>query len=184
MKKRKAEVSTQFVGNGELTPASGKKDSWIYKQMQQGKPQPGIKIDKSDETHWRFAAKCRKTASKVVLASEVLKIDKYFKQLSSTSANNFRFELKWTLNGEFDGASIQDLALVKELLFTRINNDFEKINATFAVNLERLNEIAIDFTTSSLVGEGVIAIQVNIVTDVKRIIEKLQEIGFQGGELA
>jgi hypothetical protein len=34
MKKKIAEVSTQFVGNGELTPVKDKKDSWIYKQMQ------------------------------------------------------------------------------------------------------------------------------------------------------
>lgn len=183
MKKRIAETSTQFVGNGELTPCKDGKDSWIIKQMEKGKPIPGINVDKNDEQHWRFAAKSKRVASKLVSASEMFQIDKYFKQLSSTSSTNFRFKLNWSLKGEFDGASIRDLSLVKELLFTRVNNDFAEINKSFTTNLESLDEIMIDFASTSLICEAVISVEVNIVTDVKRIIEKLQALGFQGGEL-
>lgn len=181
MKKIQAnEIPT--VGNGKLTEYKGKKDSWIMKQMKDGKPGDGIKIDKSDDEHWRFASKCRKVASKIVCASETFVVDKKAKQLSSTSNTNFRFHLKWSLSGEFDGVSLNELSIVKEMLFARVNSDIENLNYLFTTQMEKIGEVCIDFASSCLFCEAVIGIEVNIVTNVSNIIEQIRKFGFDTGD--
>lgn len=182
MKKKTSSISAPFVGNGKLTEYKNKKDSWIYNQMETGEVEPGIKIDKSNENQWRFASKCRKVASKLAIASETFTINKYVKQLSSTSNHNYRFALKWFLTGNFDGASINELGLVKEMLFTKVNADFSIINADFDTSLEQMGEVSIDFATSSLICEAVVSIEVNIVTDVKNILSKFIKLDFETGD--
>lgn len=178
---KKIATSSPFSGNGKLIEFKNKKDSWISRQLEDGKPEGGIAIDKSDKDHWRFASKCRKIAS-IIVASESFVIDKKVKQISSTSNHDFRFQLKWTLNGEFDGASLNELSLVKEMLFARVNSDFEKLNYMFSTKLEKMGEISIDFVTSSLFCEAVIGIEVNIVTDVSNILGKFRDMGFDTGD--
>ena len=180
MKKKASTVP--FVGNGKLTEYKDKKDSWIMKQMKDGKPGDGIKIDKSDENHWRFASKCRKFASKIVCASETFVIEKKAKQISSTSNNNFRFQLKWSLNGDFDGATLNELAIVKEMLFARVNSDIESLNYLFSTRMEKIGEVSIDFASSSLFCEAVISVEVNIITNASNIIEKIRNLGFDTGD--
>lgn len=179
--KRKAN-SIPFVGNGKLTEYKKKNDSWIVKQMDDGKPGNGITIDKSDEEHWRFASKCRKVASKIVCASETLVIDKKAKRISSTSNNNFRFHLKWSLSGDFNGASLNELNIVKEMLFAKVNSDIQSLNYLFSTTLEKLGEVSIDFSSSSLFCEAVIGIEVNIITDISVILDKIRGLGFDTGD--
>ena len=182
MKKKQAnEIPT--VGNGKLTEYKDKKDSWILKQIKNGKQGDGIKIDKSDDEHWRFASKCRKVASKIVCSSETFVVDKTAKQLSSTTNTNFRFHLKWSLTGEFDGASLNELSIVKEMLFARVNNDIENLNYIFTTKLEKIGEVCIDFSSSCLFCEAVIGIEVNIVTNVSNIIEQIRRLGFDTGDV-
>lgn len=182
MKRKRTSSEAPFVGNGHLTDYKTKKDSWILKQIEDGKPNNGIKIDKSDEQHWRFASKCRKIASKLVSASETFTIDKFVKQLSSTSNHNYRFYLKWSLIGEFNGASLNELAMVKEMLFARINGDVEKLNYLLNLKLERMGEVSIDFSSSSLICEAIIDVEVNVVTNVSNILEHFKSLGFDTGD--
>lgn len=183
MKKKTSSISAPFVGNGKLTEYSDKKDSWILNQMETGKYEPGIKIDKSEENHWRFASKCRRVASKLAIASETFTVNKYVKQLSSSSNHNYRFALKWSLTGDFDGTSINELGLVKEMLFTKVNGDMGRINTQFTTSLEHMSEVSIDFATSSLICEAIISIEVNIVTDANNILNQFSKLDFEVGDV-
>jgi len=169
-----------YAGNGKFTEYRDKKDSWILKQMKSGKPDDGISVDKSDDEHIRFAMKHNRIASKVCFAScESYVITKTWKKLSSTTNTNFRFHLKWEMNGAFDGCTLNELEIVKSLVYAKLQSDYDDLNKLFAVKVENIGDVSIDFGRSVLFCDMVLSFNVNIVTDDSKMIKELERLGFE-----
>jgi len=160
-------------GNGKLTDYT-KEGSWIMNQLKSGKPEPGIKVDKSGD-HIRFA----KIAANVVTAScEEMAICRAFKQLSSATRNDFRFALKWIFNGNLNGCTVEELNLIKELLWAKVSIDVEKLNGTFTTNMPYIGQPALDIVHSTLKVESIMEFTINIATDASVISNFLKQLGF------
>lgn len=179
MKKRKANVAGPFIGNGKLTNYSKKSDSWIWGQLDSGKVDPGIKVIR-DEDYTRLA-KLRRVASNIVASSEEIIISRFAKQRSSTSTNNYRFSLKWTLSGSLDGATIDELDMVSNLLMSRVEADLARLKDEFSTTIEKQSTVSIDFAKQRLYSESLISFDVNIMTDDSKIKESIEKLGFDFG---
>ena len=179
-KKRRASVVPSFVGNGELTEYSKKTDSWIYNQIQKGKYAPGIKVDSEDFI--RFSMIKNKIAASIVFANEMIQVVKKAKQLSSTTTNNYRFELNWRLVGDINNSTIDELNLVKELLWSKIDSDVQELSFEFKASVEKMGKVRVDFDTKNLTCGCVLAFEVNILANCEKIIEFIKNLGFDFGD--
>lgn len=160
-------------GNGKLTDYT-KDGSWIMNQLKSGKPEPGITVDKSGD-HIRFA----KIAANVVTAScEQMAICRAFKQLSSATRNDFRFALKWIFNSDLNGCTIEELNLIKELLFAKVSIDVEKLRGTFTTTMPYIAQPALDIVHSTMKVEAIMEFTINIATDASVIADFLKQLGF------
>lgn len=160
-------------GNGKLTDYT-KDGSWIMNQIKDGKPEPGITVDKSGD-HIRFA----KIAANVVTAScEEMSICRAFKQLSSATRNDYRFALKWIFNGNLNGCTMEELNLIKELLWAKVSIDVEKLNGTFTTSMPYMGQPALDIVNSTIKVESIIEFTINIATDANVISDFLKQLGF------
>lgn len=179
MKKRNANFDTTFVGNGKLTPYKKKSDSWIWGQIETGKADPGIKVDQSGD--YTKVAKLKRIASNIVASSESIIISRFAKQRSSTSTNNYRFSLKWTLSGDLDGATIDEIEMASNLLQSRVDADLQSLKDEFTTSLEKQSIIMVDFTKKRLFAEALVSFDVNIMTDDAKIKEAITGLGFEFG---
>ena len=179
MKKQADVGSAPYAGSGKLSDY--KEDgSWMMNQMEKGyaKCERGISVNKSDDGTIRFASKQSKIASVITASSEEFKIEKTYKQLSSSSRNNYRFGLRWALYGELDGSTLNDLGIVQELLGSRVASDEAKLNPTFSTVFEYCSDAIIDFGKSCIKIDAIVAFECNIITDVKQITDFLSKLGF------
>lgn len=179
-KRRKASIMAPFVGNGKLTDYKDKSDSWIYDQMTKKEVKPGITVNKDDFI--RFSAIKNKIASKLVFANEMIQVVKEAKQLSSTTTSNYRFALCWRLSGSINGSSIEELNLVKELLWSKVDSDIQELSFVFNATLEKIGKVKIDMDKMNLFCESVLSFEVNILSDDKKIREAIKNLGFDFGE--
>jgi len=179
MKKRKADISSPFIGNGKLTPYSKKSDSWIWNQVDTGKVDPGIKVVK-DKDFTRLS-KLKRIASNIVASSESIVISRFAKQRSSTSTNNYRFSLKWTLHGDLDGATIEEIEMASNLLTSRVEADLGSLKDDFTTSLEKQSNISVDFEKKRLFADALVSFDVNIMTDDSKIKEAIVKLGFDFG---
>ena len=181
---KKADVGcAPYAGSGKLTDY--KEDgSWMMNQMEKGydKCDRGIKVNKpEDGGPIRFASKQSRIASTITASAEELKIEKTYKQLSSSSRNNYRFALRWSLFGNLDGSTLEDLNIVRELLANRVGNDQTKLYPTFKTDFEYQGDAVIDFKKSCIKIDAIVSFECNIVTDVQQITEFLGKLGFEAG---
>ena len=189
-KKKDADVGcAPYAGSGKLTDYR-EDGSWMMKQMEKGydKCDRGIKTTKSEDGTIHFAKQDR-IASLITASSDEFRITKTYKQLSSSSRNNYRFALSWSLYGNLDGSTLDDLAIVRELLSSRVATDEAKLNPTFNTEFEYCGDAVIDFKKSCIKINAVVSFECNIVTDVKQITDFLAKLNFETlsateGELA
>jgi len=184
---KKADIGcAPYAGSGKLTDY--KEDgSWMMNQIEKGydKCDRGIQVNKpADGGPIRFASKQGKIASVITAAAEELRIEKTYKQLSSSSRNNYRFALRWSLFGELDGSTLEDLNIVRELLGNRVGTDQMKLQPTFNTNFEYCGDAVIDFKQSCIRIDAIVSFECNIVTDVKEITGFLSKLGFESGTIA
>ena len=179
-KKRYASVIAPFIGNGTLKEYKDKKDSWIIKQIEDGKVEPGISVSKDDFI--RFSSIKKKIASKIVLSSNYVEIVKEGKQLSSTTTNNYRYLLRWTLKGDINNSTVNEINLVKDLLWSKVDNDIQELSFKFNTSLDKMSEVKIDFENRNLYCECVLIFTVNILTDSEKILDELKKSDFIFGE--
>lgn len=117
-KRRTADIAcAPYAGSGKLTDYR-KDGSWMMNQIEKGydKCDRGIKVDETDPQHKRFAAMAAR------LASEQISVSK-----SASDAGDGAVELKWTVGGDLDGCSLDELCIVGELVKTRSRSDLEAI---------------------------------------------------------
>ena len=179
-KEKKADVgSAPYAGSGKLTDYK-EEGSWMMNQMEKGydKCDRGIQVNKSEDGTIRFA-KQNRIASLITASSDEFKIEKTYKQLSSSSRNNYRFAMRWALIGDIDGSTLDDINIVSELLTSRVKNDEAKLSPTFKTSFEYCGESVIDFKQSAIKIDAIVAFECNIVTDVKQITEFLGKLGFE-----
>lgn len=86
----------------------------------------------------------KKVASKIVTASEDIKIIKYFNILQENE-DSVTVALKLCLFGELDGSSITDLNLVKEFLLNRYYSDLKSLYSYYDMTVEYMGDVCIDF---------------------------------------
>jgi hypothetical protein len=177
---KKADVGcAPYAGSGKLTDY--KEDgSWMMKQMEKGydKCDRGIKTIKDENGTIRFA-KVDRIASLITASSDEFRIEKTYKQLSSSTRNNYRFALRWAVFGNLDGSTLDDLGIVRELLASRVASDEAKMNPTFNTEFEYCGEAVIDFKKSCIKIDAIVSFECNIVTDVKQITDFLTKLGFE-----
>ena len=168
-----------YAGSGKLTDYK-EEGSWMMNQMEKGydKCDRGIKINKGDDGTIRFARKQNRIASTITASSDEFRIEKTYKQLSSSSRNNYRFALRWALFGSLDGSTLEDINIVSELLRSRVANDEAKLHPTFNTEFEYCGDAVIDFRQSCLKIDGIVSFECNIVTDVKEITDFMGKLGF------
>ncbi len=179
-KKKEADVGcAPYAGSGKLTDYR-EDGSWMMNQMKKGydKCDRGIKMTKSEDGTIRFA-KVDRIASMITASSDEFRIDKTYKQLSSSSRNNYRFALRWALFGNLDGSTLEDLCIVRELLASRVATDEAKLNPTFNTEFEYCGDAVIDFQKSCIKIDAVVSFECNISTDVKQITDFLAKLNFE-----
>ena len=86
----------------------------------------------------------KRVASKIVTASEEIKIVKYFNILQK-SEDYVTVALKLCLFGELDGSSISDLNLVKEFLLSRIDADLKNLSSYYDMQVGYVGDVCVDF---------------------------------------
>lgn len=62
--------SAPFIGRGKNTEYKSRKDSWILNQMNTGKVDPGIRLDKSEDDNMKFASRMNAIALRVAKVSD------------------------------------------------------------------------------------------------------------------
>lgn len=177
---KKADVGcAPYAGSGKLSDYRDD-GSWMMNQMEKGYENcdRGIKVNKSDDGTIRFAKQTR-IASMILASTDEFKIEKTYKQLSSSSRNNYRFAMRWCIYGNLDGATLNDINIVSELLRSRVSHDKAKLSPTFNTEFEYCGEPVIDFKQSSLKVDAIVSFECNIVTDVKEITDFLGKLGFE-----
>lgn len=177
---KKADVGcAPYAGSGKLSDYR-EDGSWMMNQMEKGYENcdRGIKVNKSDDGTIRFAKQTR-IASMILASTDEFKIEKTYKQLSSSSRNNYRFAMRWCIYGNLDGATLNDINIVSELLRSRVGHDKAKLSPTFNTEFEYCGEPVIDFKQSSLKVDAIVSFECNIVTDVKEITDFLGKLGFE-----
>ena len=146
-----------YAGSGKLSDY--KKDgSWMMNQMEKGydKCDRGIKIDKTDPEHMRFASIAAKIASE---SMKILKSYTIGKEGDSAVVN-----LKWMLQGDFDGATIDEMQATGEMLRTKADDNIRSILGIFKefdcrgietrVSFGKPNGIYVAGTIAGKVGEA------------------------------
>lgn len=184
---KKADIGcAPYAGSGKLTDY--KEDgSWMMNQMEKGYENcdRGIKVNKpEDGGNIRFSSKQGRIASLITASAEEFKIEKTYRQLSSSSRNNYRFALRWTINGNLDGSTLEDLNIVRELLANRVGSDQAKLHPTFNTEFEYCGDAVIDFKKSCIRIDAIVSFECNIVTDVKEITGFLGKLGFDAASAA
>ena len=109
-----------YAGSGKLTDYR-EDGSWVMNQIDKGYENcdRGIRVNKpEDGGNIRFSSVQSRIASLITASAEEFRIEKAYRQLSSSSRNNYRFALRWSLFGDLDGSTLEDLLIVKELLGT------------------------------------------------------------------
>ena len=181
---KKADVGcAPYAGSGKLTDYR-EDGSWMMNQIDKGydKCDRGIKVNKPDNGgNIRFSSAQSRIASIITASAEEFKIEKTYRQLSSSSRNNYRFALRWSLFGNLDGSTLEDLNIVKELLGNRVACDQSKLSPTFNTDFEYQGDATIDFRQSCIKIDAVVSFECNIVTDVKQITDFLGKLGFEAG---
>lgn len=180
-KEKKADIgSAPYAGSGKLTDYN-EDGSWMMNQMEKGydKCDRGIKVNRGEDGTIRFASKQNRIASSIIASAEEFKIEKTYKQLSSSSRNNYRFGLRWALYGELDGSTLSNLLLTQELLNSRVYGDKSKLSPTFKTEFEYCSDAIIDFGKSCIKIDTIASFECNIVTDVKQITDFLSKLGFE-----
>lgn len=180
-KKKNADVgSAPYAGSGKLTDYK-EEGSWMMNQMEKGYENcdRGIKVNRSEDGTIRFAKKQDRIASIITASSDEFRIEKTYKQLSSSSRNNYRFAMRWALYGNLDGSTLDDINIVRELLSSRVGNDQAKLAPTFKTEFEYVGDAVIDFQKSCLKIDAIVSFECNIVTDVKEITDFLRKLGFE-----
>lgn len=86
----------------------------------------------------------KRVASKIVTASEEIKIVKYFNILQKYE-DSVTVALKLCLFGELDGSSISDLNLVKEFLLNRSDSDLRNLSSYYDMQVEYVGDVCVDF---------------------------------------
>ena len=195
MKQRKADNSIPYAGSGKLSDYNTD-GSWMMNQMEKGfdNIDRGVKIIKDDKGNIQFASvhpeqftnlyldkKVNKIASKIVYASEEIQIDKYYKQLDKDSTEKGYYALKWCLNGDLNGSTIEELGLVKELLFNKVNKDYSKLDIIFDVDFDYYGEASVDFKNECIKIESIISYDLNNV-DNDEFIDILEKLGFENAQ--
>ena len=147
-KLKKADHSVPFAGSGKLSDF--KQDgSWMMNQIEKGYDNidRGVKIIKDENNNIQFASihhekKIAKIASKLVASEEEIEIEfnKQYVLLKDSC-----LALKWNLTGDVNGVTIQDLNLIKELLFNKIEKDMNKINYFFNPIVKYMGDACFDF---------------------------------------
>lgn len=185
---KKADVGcAPYAGSGKLSDYR-EEGSWMMNQMEKGYENcdRGIKVNNPDDGGpIRFASKQGRIASLITASSDEFHIEKTWKQLSSSSRNNYRFALRWALFGDLDGSTLEDLNIVQELLGSRVSSDSAKFAPTFITDFEYCGNAVIDFGQSCIRVDAIVSFECNIVTDVKEITSFLSKLGFeQAGTVA
>lgn len=191
-KERKADNSIPFAGSGKLSDY--KEDgSWMMNQMEKGfdNIDRGVKVIKDDNGNIQFASihpekfeshylenRVSKIASKIVMASEQIEIDRYYKQLEKDSQEKGCFALKWCLNGDLNGSTLNELGLVKELLINKVNKDLQKLEIIFGIRCEYYGEACVDFKEECIRFESIISYALSEV-DGKEFLEILEKLDFE-----
>lgn len=178
-RKRIASSRSSFTGNGRLTPYKDKKDSWVWGQILSGKVNPGIKTNRKDGH--LILAKLKRMAFNIIASDETIVISRYAKQRSSTSTNNYRFALKWTLGGDLEGATINELEMSSNLLQSRVEADLASLKDNYTTSLEKQSAVSVDFIKKRLFVDALVSFDVNIMTDETKIRDTIQELGFDFG---
>ena len=183
MKRKRIAYFVPFIGDGELTPYNERKDSWIMNQMDSGKVKPGI--DVTEDGFIRFSMLKKRIAAKLVLASdETIIISRQAKTLSSTSANNYRFQLQWKLNGDLNNSTINEVVMVSDLLMSKSSADLQDINCQYVCSIEKDTYPRLDIENKCLVVNTVVTFDVSILADNAKIKASLESMGFVFGDLA
>jgi len=179
-KEKKADFGcAPYAGSGKLTDYN-KDGSWMMNQITDGYQNcpRGITVKKDEKGTIRFA-KAERIASMITASSDEFRIEKTYKQLSSSTRNNYRFALRWAVYGNLDGSTLEDLCIVRELLASRVASDEAKMNPTFNTEFEYCGDATIDFGKSCLKINAIVSFECNIVTDVKQITDFLVKLGFE-----
>lgn len=132
--------STPAIGQGQIEELQNPKDGWIMKQIEFGKPIPGIKVEQGVDSI-RFASKINKIAS----AIGDFNIKRSFHRKNDGSIAFF-----YSIKGSFEHATIQQIDLVKELLFSKFTDDYETIFFESEPTLQRALQAKISLQHSSV----------------------------------
>jgi hypothetical protein len=84
--------------------------------------------------------------------------------------------------GDINNSTIEELNLVKELLWSKIDSDMQILNFEFKASIEKMGKVRVDFDSKNLVCVCVLSFEVNILSDDEKIINKIKEIGFDFGD--
>lgn len=173
-----------YQGNGNMAESiyKTKKDSWMWRQMQNGKPEPGITITENAYGNIRFSKIVRKVASKIAFASENLFLEKTCKQLDSGSGSQYKFYLEWAYTGEFSGTSVNEFNVIVELLTAKQNADLQMINYHLNIQGDDFIEAKIDFENSRVYCAAIIQVPVSTSNGEKNIFDCLAKAGFDTGD--
>jgi len=128
-------------GSGELDPVENGHDSWIMKQIETGEPIPSIQVEQGMNDTIRFAHKI----NRIALAIGDYNLRRFFHQKSDGSIAFF-----YSIKGSFEHATINQIKLIKELLFAKFADDYQTIFFESAPTMQRVIEAKISLQHSTI----------------------------------
>ena len=128
-------------GSGKLEPIENGHEGWIMKQIEEGQPTPSIKVEKGMNDTIRFSHKI----NRIALAIGDYNLRRFFHQKSDGSIAFF-----YSIKGSFEHATINQIKLIKELLFAKFTDDYQTIFFESAPVMQRVIEAKISLQHSTI----------------------------------
>lgn len=133
-------TASAFIGQGKSEELKNPKDGWIMKQIEFGKPIPGVSAEQGIDSI-RFASRINKIASA---------IGEFNIKRSFHRKNDGLIAFFYSIKGSFEHATIQQIALVKELLFSKFTDDYETLFFESEPTLKRALQAKISLQHSTV----------------------------------
>ncbi len=127
-------------GSGRSEEIADGHDGWIMRQIESGRPEPGIRVDRRMDTI-RFSHRISRIASAV--GDYGLK--RFYHRRSDGSIAFF-----YSVKGSFEHVTVEQLKLIGELLCARFCDDCQTTFFEYAPILQRMLEVKVSFQHSSV----------------------------------
>lgn len=128
-------------GSGTLEQIEEPHDGWIMRQIKDGKPDPGIKVEHGVNDSLRISHQI----NKIALAIGEYNLRRFYHQKQDGS-----FAFFYSIKGSFEHATIDQIKLVKELLLAKFTDDYQSLFFDYDPRMKRLIEAKISLQHSSI----------------------------------